>query len=76
MPSGEELLTYSIAVTDGALDFDLPPRMTQAMLFTPDIDRLTTPAERKNIPNIEVGAQCTICPRKSCPARRDQFILT
>lgn len=75
MPSGEELLTYSVATFDGPMDFTLPPRMTLSMLFTPAHSTLILPQERAALPLIEVGAQCSICPRKNCAARRDQFIL-
>jgi len=75
MPSGEELLTYSVASFDGAIDFNLPPRMTLSMLFISMSDIEVPKSERDQLPLIEVGAQCSICPRQSCEARRDRFIL-
>ena len=75
MPSGEELLTYSVATFDGEMDFKLPPRMTLSMLFTSVTSTVIAPSERDALPLIEVGAQCSICPRKSCAARRNRFIL-
>ncbi|MEO0343536.1 MAG: short-chain fatty acyl-CoA regulator family protein [Pseudomonadota bacterium] len=75
MPSGEEVLTFSVAHFDGPVEFDLPPRMMLSMLYTPQNPTVLPNIDHSRLPLIEVGAQCSICPRTACPARRDAFIL-
>lgn len=75
MPSGEVLLTFSVATQEPPSDYHLPAQQTLSMLFTPDISKILERSERDTLPIIAVGAQCSICPRTDCRARRDGFIL-
>lgn len=71
MPSGDKVLTYALAVTRGISDYSLPPILRSAMIFSADSRVL-----RKDQSNpILAGLHCSVCPRKSCDARRVDYIL-
>lgn len=71
MPSGDRVLSYSLAVTQGTLDYGLPPNLRSTMIFTSDIKVL----RKADFPPILAGLHCSVCPRKSCKARRVDYIL-
>jgi transcriptional regulator with XRE-family HTH domain len=75
MPTGENFLTVSVAISNSDGGFGLPHSQVASMLFTPDYgDFITTPA-RASIPRIEVGLHCSVCPRPNCSSRNQDYIL-
>ena len=70
-PDGAERLAWAIAEAGPAEDYDAPPPMTAAMLFTSDPGLLS----QVDAPTLEIGPQCGICPREGCASRRSLFLL-
>lgn len=71
MPSGDRVLAYALAQPIGLNNYALPPILRSTMIFSADTKVLgknqTTP--------ILAGLHCSVCPRKSCDARRVDYIL-
>lgn len=71
---GGRFTCYAAAMPQGAVDFDAPPVIEAHMLIVPDIGahpgRVTPAAAQRT-----VGVGCRICPRATCPARREPSIL-
>jgi transcriptional regulator with XRE-family HTH domain len=67
---GGRFRCYAIALPQGVLDFDAPPVIEAHMLIVPDAGR-----PEGATPPREVGVSCRICPRATCPARREPSIL-
>lgn len=70
---GGRFMAFAIAQPMVAVDFASSPVFIAHMLIVPDTARAS------NVSGAavkEVGAACRICPRQSCPARREQSILT
>ncbi|MDX8354480.1 short-chain fatty acyl-CoA regulator family protein [Cognatiyoonia sp. IB215182] len=60
-------LCYAVAVPVAAPRFDAPPVLRSTMLVLPD-------PPPGNVPPIEVGISCRICPRTTCSSRREPVI--
>lgn len=71
MPSGDRVLTYALSEPIGAKDYALPPLMRSTMIFSADARVL---GKDRHTP-ILAGLHCSVCPRKSCEARRVDYIL-
>lgn len=71
-PNDKTFVAWAISAPDGPTAYGLPPTCRSAMLFTAEA-RLA-PADGA-APQIEVGAQCRVCPRKTCASRRAAFLL-
>jgi transcriptional regulator with XRE-family HTH domain len=74
-PVNERLITYSFSTNQGEAGFGLPGVLRSSMIFS--ADRATFPDTKHslNLPNVEVGSHCSICPRESCSSRRANHIL-
>ena len=53
--------------TLGPVGYNMPPLVQAVMLILP--------AKDFDTPKLDVGATCRVCPRSSCPARREPSIL-
>lgn len=71
-PGGETFIAWATADANTPSDYGLPPACRSAMLFTSDA-RLTPLTGAA--PVVEVGAQCRVCPRRTCASRRAAFLL-
>lgn len=71
MPSGDRVLTYALAEAVGEKDYALPPILRSTMIFSanPKVLGKHQPAP------VLAGLHCSVCPRKSCEARRVDYIL-
>ncbi len=67
-PAAHRLLCYAIAVPMAVPQFDLPPVLRSTMLVLPDMAEATAQP-------VPVGISCRICPRGSCPSRREPAII-
>lgn len=74
-PTGERFLTYSIAQYVDQNTIGLPARTTAIMVFTPDYEMFLPKPEIALQPNLDVGLQCSVCPRDNCAARRAKYLL-
>ncbi len=71
-PSDEGFVAWAISAPDGPTAYGLPPTCRSAMLFTAEGQLAPTDGAALEI---EVGAQCRICPRQTCASRRAAFLL-
>ncbi|MEJ6707805.1 MAG: short-chain fatty acyl-CoA regulator family protein [Amylibacter sp.] len=71
MPSGDRVLAYALAQPKGATDYALPPILRSTMIFSADPKVLG----KDHRTPILAGLHCSVCPRKSCDARRVDYIL-
>lgn len=71
-PGDETFVAWAISAPDGPTAYGLPPTCRSAMLFTAEASLVPTDGVA---PQIDVGAQCRICPRKTCASRRAAFLL-
>ena len=71
MPSGDRVLAYALAQPKGATDYALPPILRSTMIFSADPKVLG----KEHRTPILAGLHCSVCPRKSCDARRVDYIL-
>lgn len=71
MPSGDRVLSYALAKPVGAKDYALPPILRSTMIFSAD-PKVIGKTHRAPI---LAGLHCSVCPRKSCEARRVDYIL-
>ena len=70
---GEEMFVAWAASSPGAAaGYGLPPACRSAMLFT--AEAALTPQDGA-APQIDIGAQCRVCPRQTCASRRARFLL-
>lgn len=74
MPTGERLISYAIASTHSGTDYALPPLMRAVMVMSSDTRAL--PGARDPAPLVLAGLHCSVCPRKACPERRADYILS
>jgi len=70
--SEETFVAWAISAPDGPAEYSMPPTYRSAMLFT--AEAWLTPDDGA-APLVEVGAQCRVCPRATCPSRRAAFLL-
>ncbi len=63
-------LTYAVSQPIGATGFDLPTVFEATMLILP-ADRVAFP----DLPVLQIGTSCRICPHAKCGARREASIL-
>lgn len=70
-PDGARRVAWAQARAQPAESYETPPRAVSAMLFTDDPGL----AAAARAPEIEIGPQCSICPRRDCEARRALFLL-
>ncbi len=71
--SGRErtrFLTYAVAQPVAVTGFDAPSVIEATMLMLP-VDRVAVP----DLPVLQIGTSCRICPQHDCPARREPSIL-
>lgn len=73
MPSGDRLLTYSVAYAEGRVGYDMPPVLRSVMVFSSEPE--VFPAARDSTDPVLGGLHCSVCPRKRCPERRVDYIL-
>ncbi len=71
MPSGDRVLSYALSEPLGAKDYTLPPMLRSTMIFSADAKVV---GKNHGAP-ILAGLHCSVCPRKSCEARRVDYIL-
>lgn len=71
-PGDETFVAWAISSPDGPTAYGLPPTCRSAMLFTSEAWLAPTDGAA---PEIEVGAQCRVCPRQTCASRRAAFLL-
>lgn len=71
MPSGDAVITYSLAQSAPPKDYALPPNFRSAMIFSADPRLL----RKDQNTTIKAGLHCSVCPRNSCSARRVDYIL-
>jgi len=74
MPFSERVFAISTAYPTTVGTLGVPPLHESIMIVTPDFD-LLDPTLRSNLPDMDVGLQCTICPRTDCHARRSDYLL-
>lgn len=73
LPSGDRVLAYAVADAGGYGGYDLPPLLRSVMVFSAD-PQVFPPAREIRAP-VLAGVHCSVCPRKGCPERRDDYIL-
>lgn len=74
-PTGERFLSYSYAYPIGPAVVGMPRLMNAVMIFTADYDDMLPKQALAHRPQLDVGLQCTVCPRPDCAARRTGYIL-
>jgi len=74
MPTGERLFAFSYSYPTETAQIGMPARTESLMLFTPDY-RLFQSPNHAGLPQLPVGVQCAVCPRKDCSARRSPYLL-
>lgn len=75
MPNRERFLCYAVSYFHMPGRPGLPGQLRAAMLFTHDHGRLISREESRLIAEVEVGFQCSVCPRAGCAARRNGYLL-
>jgi predicted transcriptional regulator len=71
MPSGDRVLAFALAAPIGIGSYTMPPILRSVMIFSAD-SRVLPKAHQSPI---LAGLHCSVCPRKSCSARRIDYIL-
>jgi predicted transcriptional regulator len=66
---GARFLCHAVATLAPPAHFDAPPVVRATMLVLPGA------AAPEGLPERPVGPSCRICPRESCPARREPAVL-
>lgn len=69
-PPGRNFESWSVAAPTGRAGFDTPPIFRAWMLIRAEDGTAVNPDSRA------IGTTCRLCPRPSCPARREPSILT
>lgn len=75
MPTGERFLSYSVAQFDDLGTIGMPGTLKASMIITQDYENLIAKTALLSLPQLSVGIQCSVCPRKNCSARRATYIL-
>lgn len=71
-PGDETFLAWAASSPEAADAYGLPPVCRSSMLFTAEVALAPPPGAT---PTLDIGAQCRVCPRQTCAARRAAFLL-
>lgn len=74
-PIGDRFLTFSVSEYQEQSQIGLPARATAIMAFTADYEMFLPKRSFGIEPNLDVGFQCSVCPRENCAARRAEYLL-
>lgn len=75
LPNGERFASYAIARFHQPGQPGVPGQLRSTMLITLKGALNRQKVEAVARPELDVGFQCSVCPRKDCPSRRNGYLL-
>jgi transcriptional regulator with XRE-family HTH domain len=75
-PNRTRLITFSVSRNQVSQTYGLPGSITSTMIFTADKSAFPNARSTPLVPTVEIGSNCSVCPRSNCASRRSPQLIT